>query len=162
MPRGKKDTPASPKPPKPGEPGFETTFGFRLDQARSKRRMTDRSLARLVGVSHGAVHQWRHNTAYPGRPNLQRLLAVLPDLEVRDKPRIFGRPDEQGRPRNAQREPIVIDEEMQRRIYDFLAHVEPNEVQDLIDFSKRQKSLNEDWRRLFGAVVGRMSSGRSR
>jgi transposase-like protein len=120
MPRGKKD---KLKLPKAGGQGYEKTFGFRLDQAMSKRPgMTDRSLAKQLGLSHVTVFFWRHNIAQPREQNLQRLLAALPDLEVQ---------------------------------------VQPNEMEELVEISKKLKALDEDMRRLVDAVVRKSMSGRS-
>ena len=124
MPRGKKDKPRNPKLPKAGEPGYEETFGFRLDQAMSKRPGTTyRSLGELLGVSYGTVYTWRHNIAQPKGRNLQRLLAALPDVEVQ---------------------------------------MQPNEIQELIEISKKLKALDEDVRRLIDAAVqkGHAKEGR--
>lgn len=123
MPRGKKDKPRIPKLPKAGEPGYEKTFGFRLDQAMSKRPgVTDHSLGEQLGLSHTAVFYWRHNRAQPRRRHLQQLLAILPDLGVQ---------------------------------------IQPSEIQELIEISRKLKALDEDVSRLVDAAVRRSTSGQS-
>ena len=120
MPRGNK---GKPKLPKPGEPGYEKTFGFRLDQAMSKRPgMTDSRLGEHLGLSHVTVFHWRHNMAQPREQHLQQLVAALPDLDVQ---------------------------------------VQPNEIEELIEISKKLRALDEDMRRVVDAVVSRSKSGRS-
>jgi len=64
---------------------YWATLGGRVRAARNKRNMTQRGLAKLVGRSHGAIHQWETNVTSPTGRTLQKLLVVFPELEIRDK-----------------------------------------------------------------------------
>ena len=69
--------------PAPNDP-FWKTLGGRIRKCREDRDMTQRQLAKQIGRSHGAIHQWENNMTSPTGKTLTKLLQVFPDLQLRD------------------------------------------------------------------------------
>jgi transcriptional regulator with XRE-family HTH domain len=53
------------------------TLGPEIKRHRSARNMTQRALAKLIGVSHGALGQWELDETTPTYDHLQALQAIL-------------------------------------------------------------------------------------
>lgn len=51
-------------------------LGFRIKRAREDAGMTQRELARAIGVSHGIVGQWESHHKVPGRESIRRIAEV--------------------------------------------------------------------------------------